>query len=541
MSAEAYQRIGDYEVLGELGSGGMGKVYRVRNVISDRVEAMKVLLPDLAGRQELADRFLREIKLLASLNHPNIATLCTAQVIDNRLVMIMEFVEGVTLDDLLGQGRLSIEDGTNYIDQALGALSYAHQKGIIHRDIKPANLMLTRDGVVKVMDFGIARAGSDRGLTQTGTTLGSVNYMSPEQITGQTIDGRSDIYSTGISLYEIVTGQRPFSATSDFELMAMHVKEPPRPPIELRPWLPASLNQIILTAIAKDPQQRFPTAEAFRQALRRAQNTAETAPLPTASVVRAATIVEPSQSTLIPVGAAIRERTQVVTRGSGSQQAQAQRMALATRPAASGRKPVYIAAGAVLALAAIGAPTAYMVRSRTPTSAATVHASSGASHGTANATPPAVPTPPVTRPPAPAAQPNVSAAAKLSMKARAQVVVAAPPPPRPQYQPAAPPTQPAAAPPMSEDLKNRLDTLELRIDNDTSESSSINTSLNTMQSEMQKDGMSLRGDIAARQASMNLNVSKAQKALEAHDADRADRFAGLAESDIAKLKTFLGR
>src|SRR5277367_2850761 len=130
MQGEVNQRLGDYEILGMLGAGGMGRVYRVRHVISDRIEAMKILLPDLAGRQDLADRFLREIKLLASLNHPNIATLCTALTIDNQLVMIMEFVEGVTLDELLGQGRLSFEDGTNYIDQALGALGYAHQKGI---------------------------------------------------------------------------------------------------------------------------------------------------------------------------------------------------------------------------------------------------------------------------------------------------------------------------------------------------------------------------------------------------------------------------
>src|SRR5271163_4737888 len=434
MGAEASQRIGDYEILNELGSGGMGKVYRVRNVISDRVEAMKVLLPDLAGRQELADRFLREIKLLASLNHPNIATLCTALTIDNQLVMIMEFVEGVTLDELLGQGRLSFEDGTNYIDQALGALGYAHQKGIIHRDIKPANMMLTRDRVVKVMDFGIARSGTERGLTQTGTTLGSVNYMSPEQITGQPVDARSDIYSTGISLYEIVTGQRPFKANSDFELMAMHVKEPPKPPIELRPWLPASLNEIILTAIAKDPQYRFPTAEAFRQALRSAQGSVETAPLP--AVTRAATIVEPSQiepvrSTLIPVTGPMRDRTQVATWGSGSQPAQP--VALATRPAASSRKPVYIAAGAVLALAAIGAPAIYMANHR-----ATTGTSADSKPGADNATVPVVSAPPAVKPPAPATPPKLPSTANVSVKAQAQIAVAAPPNTRPQYQAAQP-------------------------------------------------------------------------------------------------------
>src|SRR5262245_43005112 len=159
MSEETGKRIGDYQILNELGSGGMGRVYRVRNVISDRVEAMKVLLPDLAGRQELAARFLREIKLLASLNHPNIAQLRTALEVDNQLVMIMEYVEGTTLAARLEKGPIPTSDALNYIDQALEALSYAHKQGIIHRDIKLSNMMLTPQGVVKLMDFGIARSG----------------------------------------------------------------------------------------------------------------------------------------------------------------------------------------------------------------------------------------------------------------------------------------------------------------------------------------------------------------------------------------------
>src|SRR5882724_8049785 len=141
------KRIGDYEVLGVLGAGGMGKVFKVRNVISDRIEAMKILLPDLEGRQELADRFLREIKLLASLDHPNIAQLRTALTLSNRLVMVMEYVEGTTL--------------AARVAQVLGALSYAHSRNVIHRDIKPANMMLTSGGMVKLMDFGIARAAGD--------------------------------------------------------------------------------------------------------------------------------------------------------------------------------------------------------------------------------------------------------------------------------------------------------------------------------------------------------------------------------------------
>src|SRR2546421_6268631 len=145
-------RKGDYEILGVLGAGGMGKVYKVRNVLSDRIEAMKVLLPALADQKELAVRFLREIKVLASLNHPNIAMLRTALMIDNQLVMIMEYVEGTTLAAHLKQEKISCRDALNYIDQALAALSYAHKQNVIHRDIKPANMMLTPSGAVKLMD-----------------------------------------------------------------------------------------------------------------------------------------------------------------------------------------------------------------------------------------------------------------------------------------------------------------------------------------------------------------------------------------------------
>ena len=267
MSEETNKRIGDYQILNELGSGGMGRVYRVRNVISDRIEAMKVLLPDLAGRQELATRFLREIKLMASLNHPNIAQLRTAFTADNQLVMIMEYVEGTTLADRLEHGPIPVPEALNYIGQVLNALSYAHHQHVIHRDIKPANIMVTPEGVVKLMDFGIARAGDGHSLTMTGTTLGSFGYMSPEQVKGEATDARSDLYSVGVSLYEMVTGQRPFRADSDFSLMTAHVRELPKPPLELQPGISPALNEIILMAIAKDPAQRFQSAEAFANAL----------------------------------------------------------------------------------------------------------------------------------------------------------------------------------------------------------------------------------------------------------------------------------
>jgi serine/threonine-protein kinase len=269
MSEPINKRIGDYEILNELGAGGMGKVYKVRNVISDRIEAMKILLPDLAGRQELAARFQREIKVLAALDHPNIAALRTALTLDNQLVMIMEYVEGTTLTQRLQQGPIPVADAVNYIGQVLEALSYAHQQQVIHRDVKPANMMLTPQGVVKLMDFGIARSGDDSTLTMTGTTLGSLGYMSPEQVKGEATDARSDLYSVGISLYEMVTGRRPFRESSDYSIMAAQVNQPPTPPVDLKPGLPPTLNEIILLSIAKEPSGRFQSADAFKTALRR--------------------------------------------------------------------------------------------------------------------------------------------------------------------------------------------------------------------------------------------------------------------------------
>ncbi len=280
MAFQVGDKIGDYEVIGILGAGGMGRVYKVKNVFSERVDAMKVLLPNLADEPELADRFLREIKVLASLNHPNIAGLHTALNVQNQLLMIMEYVDGVTIEQKLKAGALPLNDALEYTSEVLSALGYAHSRGVVHRDIKPANMMLTTENVIKLMDFGIAKSKTDRKLTMTGTTMGSLFYMSPEQVQGTGIDPRSDLYSVGVSLYEMVTGARPFQGKSDYDLMVAQLQQAPLPPIQVQPGLPALLNEAILVALQKDPTQRFQTAEAFRGALESVKGSLTSAPAP---------------------------------------------------------------------------------------------------------------------------------------------------------------------------------------------------------------------------------------------------------------------
>jgi serine/threonine-protein kinase len=200
---------------------------------------MKVLLPDLAGNPELADRFMQEIKLQASLDHPNIAALHTALRVENQLLMLMEYVEGITLDKVMESGPVPIDKATGYIAQVLSALSYAHARGVIHRDLKPGNMMITPSGEVKLMDFGIPKMTADRKLTQNASTVGSLYYMSPEQIKGSLdLDPRSDLYSLGVSLYEVVTGARPFQGDSEYSIMAAHLEKNPPPPIQISPNLP---------------------------------------------------------------------------------------------------------------------------------------------------------------------------------------------------------------------------------------------------------------------------------------------------------------
>ena len=259
--------IGDYEITGVLGGGGMGKVFRVRNRLSDRAEAMKVVLPGREGDADLAGRFLREIKVQASLDHPNIAGLHTALQLGNRILMFMELVDGCSLEQKLRNGPLTAAEAVDCMRQVLAALAFAHSRNVIHRDIKPPNIIVTPDGIAKLTDFGIARSRGDATLTAAGTAVGSLYYMSPEQIQGGIADARSDLYSLGVTFYEAVTGQRPFQGTNDYAVMQAHFAGAPVAPSDRSPAIPRALSALILKAISTAPESRFQTAEEFRQAL----------------------------------------------------------------------------------------------------------------------------------------------------------------------------------------------------------------------------------------------------------------------------------
>jgi eukaryotic-like serine/threonine-protein kinase len=267
MAINVGDRIGDYEVTGTLGAGGMGQVYQVRHTISHRIEAMKILLPGRSAAEQIVERFLREIRLLASLDHPNIAALHTAFRHEGELVMIMEFVEGQTLRPQLDAGAIMVDRSLDYIKQVLSGLAYAHDRGIIHRDIKPSNIMLTRKNQVKLLDFGLALPVLDPDFTRTGTILGSLHYMSPEQVMGEKLDARSDIYSAGVTLYQLLTGRLPFDGAGEYAIATSHLKSEPVDPQTINPNISPRLSGIVLKSLAKSPDNRFQTAHEFLKAV----------------------------------------------------------------------------------------------------------------------------------------------------------------------------------------------------------------------------------------------------------------------------------
>jgi serine/threonine-protein kinase len=268
---------GRYELDGVVGRGGMAEVYRARDIRLDRIVAIKTLRTDLARDQIFQARFRREAQSAASLNHPSIvAVYDTGEDMTSGVpvpYIVMEYVDGRTVRDLLQEGhRLLPERSLEIIDGVLRALDYSHQAGIVHRDIKPGNVMVTRNGDIKVMDFGIARAMSDAQatMTQTAQVIGTAQYLSPEQARGERVDSRSDLYSTGCLLYELLTGRPPFTGDSPVAIAYQHVRENPVPPSRVDPDVPPWADAIVLKAMAKAPGDRYQTAADMRADLQRA-------------------------------------------------------------------------------------------------------------------------------------------------------------------------------------------------------------------------------------------------------------------------------
>ena len=506
--------------------------------------------------------------------------------------MLMEYVEGSSIDELLHKGPLELSECLTCTSQVLDALAYAHARGVVHRDIKPANIMVTPSGVVKLMDFGIARMQADHQLTKTGTTVGSLYYMSPEQINGGQPDLRSDLYSLGVTLYEMVTGRRPFVGDSDYSIMAAHLQQRPVAPMEIIAGVPRDLNDIILMAIAKEPQQRFQNADAFHAALRNfagsmgvtlgalpeaAKMTPIAAPLP-----RAATPPLPPTATGISIPPPLPAPTVVpapplpptVVQPIAPPVFQAQPGPAPVSGAQPGpppqskpgsRRGLYMALGSVatllvLAAAIIEGPkllhssassaapqVATPVQNKATESTVVPATPSSEPAGQANATAPAqAPVEPPTTPVQAAPQaPARSAPAQKQARSQSSgpvPVTAQPPvsqqPPQQSSQQPPPPTQPPAparptAAEMNE-LRQNYNQVAIRV-------GAAKSGLRALQQQMQRQGVDIRGDMLEAESRMDYLMKESMDSMRAGDADSSRTSLQMAERSLEAIEKFLGR
>jgi len=257
-----------YQILEELGKGGMGIVYKAKDTKLDRIVALKFLPPELTQDDDVRERFIQEAKTAAALNHPNITTIHEIDEDEGRTFIAMEYVEGKSLKDKIKSGLLTMDEAVEIASQVASAILEAHEKGIVHRDIKPANIMLKEKGQAKIVDFGIAKLVGQVRLTRTGTTIGTVAYMSPEQAKGDEVDHRSDIWSMGVVLYEMLTGKLPFKGNHEQTMIYSILNANPISPKKYLEDLPDSINVVIDRALQKDPSDRFQSSDEFLNALK---------------------------------------------------------------------------------------------------------------------------------------------------------------------------------------------------------------------------------------------------------------------------------
>jgi eukaryotic-like serine/threonine-protein kinase len=275
---------GRYELQDVVGSGGMSSVYKARDTVLERMVAIKVLHEHFSDDPEYVERFRREARALAQLNHPNIVTVIDRGEFEGRQFIVFEHVHGENLKELVDrEGQLPVDEALALVHQVARGLAFAHEHGIVHRDVKPHNILIDEDGVAKVTDFGIARSLEPAdGLTETGTLLGTSEYIAPEQASGHPVDERSDQYSLATVLYEILTGEPPYTGDNFMVVAMKHVQEPIPSVREARPDVPPRLDAIIARAMAKRPEDRFPSTEAMMAALEAARVDTDSIPPPPA-------------------------------------------------------------------------------------------------------------------------------------------------------------------------------------------------------------------------------------------------------------------
>ncbi|MFQ5603606.1 MAG: protein kinase [bacterium] len=254
--------ISHYKVIRYLGGGGMGMVYMAEDINLKRTVALKFLQPNLVSDEETKKRFMHEAQAASALDHPRIGTIYEVdETAAGEMFIAMAYYDGHTLKDRMAGGIVSVEEAVHFVQQIGSGLAKAHERGIVHRDVKPANIIITKDGFVKIVDFGLAKLGNATRITQAGTTMGTPAYMSPEQVRGQDIDHRSDIWSLGVMLYELLTGKLPFAGDNEMSMLYNIVNEAPVPMTELNHDVPPALERIIHKAIAKEVDQRYDSVQ----------------------------------------------------------------------------------------------------------------------------------------------------------------------------------------------------------------------------------------------------------------------------------------